>query len=81
MEANEGVKVNQQLIDKYLSDIDELGFNKALTLDSHDVAKILRVQTRTVISWAKNNIGPKCKKIGKSYIYTKRDIAEFLAKN
>ena len=73
--------MNQQLIDKYLSDIDELGFNKALTLDSHDVAKILRVQTRTVISWAKNNIGPKCKKIGKSYIYTKRDIAEFLADN
>ena len=73
--------MNQQLIDKYLSDINELGFEKNLTLDSNEVAKILRVQTRTIVNWAKENIGPKCKKIGKSYIYTKRDIAEFLAKN
>ena len=73
--------MNEQLIDKYLSDINELGFEKTLTLDSHDVAKILRVQTRTIVNWAKENIGPKCKKIGMSYIYTKRDIAEFLATN
>ena len=73
--------MNQQQIDKYLKDIDELGFEKALTLDSNDVAKILRIKTRTVVNWAKENIGPKCKKIGKSYIYTKRDIAEFLAQN
>jgi hypothetical protein len=71
--------MNQQLIDKYLSDINELGFEKNLTLDSNEVAKILRVQTRTIVNWAKENIGPKYKKIGKSYIYTKRDIAEFLA--
>ena len=73
--------MNEQLIEKYLEDINELGFEKSLTLDSHDVAKILRVQTRTALNWAKDNIGPKCKKIGKSYMYTKRDIAEFLAKN
>ncbi|WP_434239247.1 helix-turn-helix domain-containing protein [Aliarcobacter cryaerophilus] len=56
-----------------------LVFLKTLILDSHDVAKILKVQARTIINWAKKNLGPKCKKIGKSYIYTKRDIAEFLA--
>ena len=61
--------MNQQLIDKYLSDINELGFEKNLTLDSNEVAKILRVQTRTIVNWAKENIGPKCKKIGKSYLY------------
>ena len=71
--------MNQQLIDKYLSDINELGFEKTLILDSHDVAKILKLQTRTIVNWAKENIGPRCKKIGKSYIYTKRDVAEFLA--
>ena len=76
-----GIKMNQQQIDKYLKDIDELGFEKTLTLDSHDVAKILKVQTRTIVNWAKENIGPKCKKIGKSYLYTKRDVAEFLAQN
>ena len=73
--------MSQELTEKYIKDINELGFEKNLTLDSHDVAKILRVQTRTIVNWAKENIGPKYKKIGKSYIYTKRDIAEFLAKN
>ena len=72
--------MNEQLIDKYLSDINELGFEKTLTLSSSDVAKILKVQTRTIVNWAKENVGPKCKKIGRGYIYTKRDIAEFLAK-
>ena len=71
--------MSHELSEKYLRDIDELGFEKTLTLDSHDVAKILKVQTRTIVNWAKDNIGKKCKKIGKSYIYTKRDIAEFLA--
>lgn len=71
--------MSHELSEKYLRDIDELGFEKTLTLDSHDVAKILKVQTRTIVNWAKENIGPRCKKIGKSYIYTKRDVAEFLA--
>ena len=71
--------MKQDLIEKYLQDINSLGFEKSLILNSHDVAKILKVQTRTIINWAKENIGPKCKKIGKSYLYTKRDIAEFLA--
>ena len=73
--------MNQQMIDKHLQDINELGFDKTLILDTHDVAKILKVQARTIVNWAKENLGPKCKKIGKSYIYTKRDIAEFLADN
>ncbi|WP_323587742.1 helix-turn-helix domain-containing protein [Aliarcobacter butzleri] len=73
--------MRQDLIEKYLSDINELGFEKTLTLDSREVAKILKVQTRTIVNWAKENIGPKCKRVGRSYIYTKRDIAEFLAQN
>lgn len=71
--------MNEQLIDKYISDINDLGFEKTLTLTSSDVSKILKVQTRTIVSWAKENVGPRCRKIGRSYIYTKRDIAEFLA--
>ncbi|MFX4277340.1 helix-turn-helix domain-containing protein [Aliarcobacter butzleri] len=73
--------MTQDLIEKYLQDIDKLGFDKSLILDSCEVAKILKVKTRTVVNWAKENIGPKCKRIGKSYIYTKRDITEFLAQN
>ncbi|MCG3710386.1 helix-turn-helix domain-containing protein [Aliarcobacter butzleri] len=73
--------MRQDLIEKYLKDINELGFEKTLTLDSREVAKILKVQTRTIVTWAKENIGPRCKRVGKSYIYTKRDIAEFLAQN
>lgn len=62
-----------------MQDINELGYDKTLILDTHDVAKILKVKTRTIASWAKENIGPRCKRVGKAYIYTKRDIAEFLA--
>lgn len=71
--------MNQQIIDKHIQDINELGYDKTLILDTNDVAKILKVKTRTIASWAKENIGPRYKRIGKSYIYTKRDIAEFLA--
>lgn len=73
--------MNQELIDKYLKDIDELGFYQTLTLNSKDVSKILRVQLRTLDNWRKDNIGPICKRVGKAYIYTKRDVAEFLAQN
>lgn len=73
--------MTNDLTEKYLQDINKLGFEKTLTLTSSDVSKILKVQTRTIVSWAKENVGPRCKKIGRSYIYTKRDIAEFLAQN
>ncbi|MDK2042062.1 helix-turn-helix domain-containing protein [Aliarcobacter butzleri] len=73
--------MNQEMINKYLRDIDELGFEKTLTLNSKDVSKILRVQLRTLDNWRKDNIGPICKRVGKAYIYTKRDVAEFLAQN
>lgn len=73
--------MNQQVIDKYLEDIDELGFEKNLTLNSEEVAEILRVGTRTLDNWRKQKIGPIYKKIGKAYLYNKRDVAEFLAKN
>ncbi len=73
--------MNKELIDKYINDINELGFNKNLTLNSKDVSKILSVKPRTLDNWRKENLGPNCKKIGKAYIYTKRDVAEFLAQN
>ena len=50
--------MNQQMIDKHLQDINELGFDKTLILDTHDVAKILKVKVRTIVSWAYNT--PKC---------------------
>ncbi len=68
------------LIEKHLDDINKLGFENALVLEAKDVARILKVQARTVVDWVNKDIGPRCKKIGKSYIFTKRDIAEFLAK-
>ena len=56
------------LIDKYINDINELGFNKNLTLNSKDVSKILSVKPRTLDNWRKENLGPNCKKIGKACI-------------
>jgi hypothetical protein len=73
--------MSQQIIDKYLEDIDKLGFQDNLTLNSNDVSKILRIGVRTLDNWRKENLGPICKRVGKAYIYTKRDVAEFLAQN
>lgn len=75
-------KLNEELINKYLKDIDNLGFEKTLTLTSKQTAQILNVSIRTLENWRKENI--VClpyKNIGKSYIYTKRDVAEFLSQN
>jgi len=71
--------MNEELVKKYLLDIDKLGFDKNLTLNSKEVSKILRITVRRLETWRKENIGPSTKKVGKSYIYTKRDIAVFLA--
>jgi hypothetical protein len=73
--------VNDELINKYLDDIDKLGFDKSLALNTKDVSKILRVTLRTLENWRKEELGPIAKKIGKAYFYTKRDVAEFLAQN
>lgn len=74
--------VNDELINKYLKDIDNLGFEKTLTLTSKQTAQVLNVSVRTLVIWRKDkNINLPFKKIGKSYIYTKRDVAEFLAKD
>ena len=66
-------------LEKYLKDIDNLGYEKCITLNSLEVSKILGVGIRTLNTWRSNNIGPICKRVGKAYLYTKRDIAEFLA--
>ena len=66
-------------LEKYLKDIDNLGYEKSITLTSLEVSKILGVGIRTLNTWRSHNIGPTCKRVGKAYLYTKRDIAEFLA--
>ena len=74
--------MNDELINKYLEDINKLGFEKTLSLTSKQTAQVLNISTRTLVSWRKdNNITLPSRNIGKSYIYTKRDIAVFLAKN
>jgi hypothetical protein len=66
-------------LEKYLKDIDNLGYEKCMTLNSLEVSKILGIRIRTLNNWRNQNIGPTSKRVGKAYIYTKRDIAEFLA--
>ena len=72
-------KLDKNNLEKYLKDIDNLGYEKSITLTSLEVSKILGVGIRTLNTWRSNNIGPICKRVGKAYLYTKRDIAEFLA--
>jgi hypothetical protein len=79
---NRGIKMNEELINKYLNDIDNLGFDKTLTRTSKQTSQVLNVSVRTLENWRKDkNIILPFKNIGKSYIYTKRDVAEFLSQN
>lgn len=64
--------MNKELIDKYINDINELGFNKNLTLNSKDVSKILSVKPRTLDNWRKENLGPNCKNWKSIHLHKKR---------
>lgn len=51
-------KMDKNNLEKYLKDIDNLGYEKSITLTSLEVSKILGVGIRTLNTWRSNNIGP-----------------------
>ncbi len=73
--------MNEELINKYIADIDKLGHENTLALNTKDVSKILKVSIRTLENLRKDGGGPNFIKIAKSFLYSKRDVAEFLAKD
>lgn len=64
-------------IKMYLEQIDKLGFEKKLNLNSKQAAQILGVSPSSVEAWRKQGIGLDYIEVGGRILYPKLKIAEF----
>jgi hypothetical protein len=69
----------QDEIKIYMDQIDKLGFEKKLNLNSKQTAQILGVSPSSVESWRKQGIGVDYIEVGGRILYPKLKIAEFQA--
>ena len=63
----------------YMEQIDKLGFEKKLNLNSKQTAEILGVSSSSVEAWRKQGIGVDYIEVGGRILYPKLKIAEFQA--
>ena len=66
-------------INQYMQQINNLGFEKILNLNSKQTAGILGVSASTVEAWRKQGIGIEYIEVGGRILYPKLKIAEFQA--
>ena len=67
----------QDEINMYIEQIDKLGFEKKLNLNSKQTAEILGVLPSSVEAWRKQGIGVDYIEVGGRILYPKLKIAEF----
>ncbi|MCG3667509.1 helix-turn-helix domain-containing protein [Aliarcobacter butzleri] len=67
----------QDEINMYIEQIDKLGFEKKLNLNSKQTAEILGVSPSSVEAWRKQGIGVDYIEVGGRILYPKLKIAEF----
>ena len=70
---------NNEEIKEYMQQINNLGFEKILNLNSKQTAGILGVSASTVEAWRKQGIGIEYIEVGGRILYPKLKIAEFQA--
>ena len=63
----------------YIEQIDKLGFEKKLNLNSKQTAQILGVSPSSIEAWRKQGIGVDYIEVGGRILYPKLKIAEFQA--
>lgn len=71
---------NDEIIENFIKQIDNLGFKNQIFLNTSDTAKILGIPISTLKSWRKINCGIDYHLIGKNIFYNKQSIAQFLVK-
>ena len=64
-------------INQYMQQINNLGFEKILNLNSKQTAGILGVSASTVETWRKQGIGVDYIEVGGRILYPKLEIAKF----
>lgn len=72
------MNINEE-IKEYLEQIDKLGFEKILNLNSKQTAGILGVSASTIEAWRKQGIGIEYLEVGGRILYPKLAIAQFQA--
>ena len=72
------MNINEE-IKQYMEQIDKLGYEKILNLNSKQTASILGVSASTVEAWRKQGIGIEYIEVGGRILYPKLKIAEFQA--
>ena len=69
----------QDDITTYLNQINQMGFEKILNLNSKQTAQIIGVSASTIEAWRKQGIGIDFIEVGGRILYPKLKIAEFQA--
>lgn len=69
----------QDDITTYLNQINEMGFEKILNLNSKQTAQIIGVSASTIEAWRKQGIGIDFIEVGGRILYPKLAIAQFQA--
>ncbi|WP_066356352.1 helix-turn-helix domain-containing protein [Aliarcobacter skirrowii] len=72
------MNINEE-IKEYMQQINNLGFEKILNLNSKQTASILGVSASTVEAWRKQGIGIDYIEVGGRILYPKLAIAQFQA--
>ena len=72
------MNLNEQ-IRQYMEQINNLGFEKILNLNSKQTAGILGVSASSIETWRKQGIGIDYIEVGGRILYPKLKIAEFQA--
>ncbi len=72
------MNINEE-IKQYMEQIDKLGYEKILNLNSKQTAGILGVSPSSIESWRKQGIGLDYIEVGGRILYPKLKIAEFQA--
>ncbi|OCL98835.1 hypothetical protein AAX29_01345 [Aliarcobacter thereius] len=69
----------QDDIETYLNQINQMGYEKILNLNSKQTAQIIGVSASTIEGWRKQGIGVDFIEAGGRILYPKLKIAEFQA--
>ena len=72
------MNINEE-IKQYMEQINNLGFEKILNLNSKQTAGILGVSASTIEGWRKQGIGIEYLEVGGRILYPKLKIAQFQA--
>ena len=72
------MNINEE-IKEYMQQINNLGYEKILNLNSRQTAGILGVSASTIEAWRKQGIGIEYIEVGGRILYPKLAIAQFQA--